>query len=86
MFGNANGYGSSLNLSSIKQGDGNHGFTIELREGGYDTNIFASIAGDINGDGFDDIIVGDTTGQNYIIFGMARFDPVVDLGSLAGLG
>ena len=86
VFGKKTGYGPSLNLSSIETGDGSDGFMIKGREGETYKNFSASIAGDINADGFDDIIVGASeTGEHYIVFGMARFDPVVDLASLPGL-
>ena len=55
VFGAASGFGASLDLSSL---DGSNGFVIN----GIDSRDYSgesvSGAGDINGDGFDDIIIG----------------------------
>lgn len=56
--------------------DGSNGFLITGKNGGGEVrNSFsASIAGDVNGDGIDDVIIGDMgangeAGQSYVIFG-----------------
>ncbi|MFN6536137.1 MAG: hypothetical protein RM021_007150 [Nostoc sp. EkiNYC01] len=59
VFGGTNvGSGGSLNLSSL---NGTNGFVIDQRSSG--TN-----AGDINGDGFDDLFIQASSGE-YIVFG-----------------
>ena len=78
---------SPFDLSSL---DGTNGFVIN----GIDTDNFAGVsvsnAGDVNGDGFDDIIVGAPltpggVGQAYVIFGSnAGFSSSLDLSSLDG--
>ena len=76
MFGNDSGFSSSLNLSSL---DGSNGFAIN----GIDANdVIASVsgAGDVNGDGIDDVIIGasgadpngnSSAGESYVVFGIA---------------
>ncbi len=91
VFGSTNSFGASLELSNL---DGSNGFVIE----GMDTYDFlgssVSDAGDINGDGFDDIIVGGiyadpdgriTAGESYVIFGSGNsFEANFDLNNLDG--
>ncbi len=90
MFGKASGFGAQVNLSSL---DGNSGFRLN-GESSYDYSGFSvSGAGDINGGGFDDVIVGafvgdssgSTSGSSYVVFGKASgFDAQMDLSSLDG--
>ena len=83
----------SSNLSSL---DGGNGFRID----GEGTNnksmsgFSVASAGDINGDGFDDLVIGapdfaagfsGTRGLSYVVFGKASgFDATLDLSSLDG--
>ena len=92
VFGKAAGFSAVMDLSSL---DGSNGFRLD---GGtaYDmAGSSVSNAGDINGDGFDDLIVGapenistpnsDYSGSSYVIFGKASgFEAVTDLSSLNG--
>jgi Ca2+-binding RTX toxin-like protein len=66
---------ASLNLSTL---NGSNGFTINGIAAGDQLGVSVSAAGDINNDGFDDIIVGASqadpngianAGQSYVIFG-----------------
>ncbi|PXW88259.1 FG-GAP repeat protein [Nitrosomonas sp. Nm84] len=90
IFGKASGFTATLNLSSL---DGNNGFRLngaaQFDESGY----AVSSAGDVNGDGFDDVIVGaryadpngENSGSSYVIFGKASgFSATLDLSSLNG--
>lgn len=77
VFGKASGFGAAMNLSKL---NGDNGFRInELGES-------VSSAGDINGDGFDDVIVGGAFGPSYVILGKAAgFDPAMDVTTLNGI-
>ncbi len=91
VFGDASGPGASLDLSSL---NGTNGFAINGEVAGQFTGRSVSGAGDVNGDGFADIIVGMRDESNggvagsessYVIFGSASgFGASVDLGSLNG--
>ena len=91
VFGKASGFGSSLDLATV---NGVNGFRIA----GIDTNDFSGFsvsgAGDVNGDGYDDVIVGarsadpggkTTAGESYVVFGGGTGFPVqIDLAALDG--
>ena len=90
IFGNSNGFSSSIELSEL---NGSNGFAIEGEEGsnGFGENI--SDAGDINGDGIDDLVIGapsadpngDSSGRSYVLFGSsAGFESPFDLSNLDG--
>jgi predicted secreted protein len=78
VFGNSEGFNASLELSEL---NGSNGFVIN----GIDPDDFSgnavSGAGDINGDGIDDLIIGanradpngnDRAGETYVVFGSIR--------------
>ncbi len=91
VFGNSSGFASEINLSSL---NGNNGFVIINTDGEEDNlGISVSNAGDINNDGFDDIIVGSiggdglgaaNTGQAFLIFGDDDFSSTIDVLELDG--
>lgn len=83
IFGQANGFTPQLELSEL---NGENGFIL-------DPSLSVSSvdgAGDVNGDGFDDLIVGDdrfnqSIGRSYILFGQSdRFEALVNLADLNG--
>ena len=90
VFGTDAGFSATLDTSSL---DGSNGFVlngIDVRDG---TGYSVSGAGDINGDGFDDLIIGapyadpngDSSGEVYVVFGTnTGFDAAFDLSSLDG--
>ena len=77
VFGKATGYSASLELSSILSGDGTSGFVINGIDAGDLSGTTVSSAGDINGDTFDDMIIGaisistEFRGEYYVVFGKA---------------
>jgi hypothetical protein len=63
IFGKASGFAAGLELSAL---DGSDGFKLS----GAFNGRYASAAGDVNGDGFDDLIIGSPrTPATYVIFG-----------------
>jgi hypothetical protein len=90
VFGQAGGWAASLDLDSL---DGSNGFRLD----GIDVNDYSGYsvasAGDVNGDGFDDIVIGayqgdaggSNSGESYVVFGQAGgWAASLDLDSLDG--
>lgn len=71
MFGKASGSDAVTNLAYLD--DGVAGFSITDEEAGYELGSSVSSVGDMNGDGFDDLIIaapyGAKGGSSYILFG-----------------
>lgn len=88
VFGTSSAFPAVLDLASL---DGSNGFTLS-GVGSYDrTGFSVASAGDINGDGFDDLIVGapdagpNDSGASYVVFGqVSGFAATLDLASLDG--
>lgn len=74
VFGSDGGFANPLSLSAI---NGSNGFVITGINGGDTLGTAVSAAGDFNGDGFDDLVIGATlagtigayAGAAYVIFG-----------------
>jgi hypothetical protein len=84
VFGKAEAFSAVVDLGSL---DGMNGFTINGIDEGDFSGYSVSSAGDVNGDGFNDLIIGTfRVGESYVVFGKAEaFSAVVDLGSLDGM-
>jgi hypothetical protein len=82
VFGKSEGFPADIVLSAL---NGRNGFKI-IGPGKYDeVGHSVSSAGDMNGDGFDDIIVGSNRTGSYVVFGKAGgFTAELDLGTLNG--
>ena len=71
LFGNAGGFPAVITLNTL---NGNNGFAFQndlINEIG----ISVSRAGDINGDGINDILVGTNSSDSYVIFGSTESFP-----------
>ena len=91
VFGSDSGFSSSLELSSL---DGSNGFVINGIDSYDRSGLSVSSAGDVNGDGFDDLIIGASSadpngnsnaGESYVVFGSSGgFSPSLELSTLDG--
>jgi hypothetical protein len=89
VFGHASGFAPVVDLGDL---DGTNGFRLNGAFGGDYSGYSVASAGDIDGDGYDDLIVGAWqaggdafAGETYVVFGRAlRAHSQLDLGSLNG--
>ncbi|MES1025729.1 hypothetical protein ABN584_22815 [Gloeocapsa sp. BRSZ] len=91
VFGSGSGFDASIDLASL---DGSNGFVLNGIAADDNSGYSVSSAGDVNGDGFDDVIIGArfanangtySLGESYIVFGSdSSFPASVDLASLDG--
>jgi trimeric autotransporter adhesin len=87
VFGKAAGFTSALNLSSL---NGSTGFRLDGVAAGDTSGSSVASAGDMNGDGFADLIIGapyanGEAGASYVVFGKASgWAASVNLSSLNG--
>jgi Ca2+-binding RTX toxin-like protein len=88
VFGSRSGFASNVNLSTL---NGSNGFRVNGINGGDYSGTSVSSAGDINGDGIDDLIIGaigadangnSYSGQSYVVYGNSA--PVLDLNGTNG--
>ncbi|MEW6499050.1 MAG: hypothetical protein AB1589_42165, partial [Cyanobacteriota bacterium] len=86
LFGSEEGFTPTLNLSAL---DGTNGFAINGANA-FDLSGKVSDAGDVNGDGFDDVIIGayganDFAGTSFVLFGSGeQFSPSFNLSQING--
>jgi len=90
VFGHSTGFAASLQLSAL---DGGNGFRLDGVSVGETSGFSVSGAGDINGDGFDDLIIGAHSansnglfsGSSYAVFGRSTgFSASMSLSTLVG--
>jgi hypothetical protein len=91
VFGKSGGFAATINLSTL---DGTNGFRLDGVAAFDLSGISVSSAGDVNGDGFDDLIVGadvgadpngSNSGSSYVVFGKSGgFAATINLSTLDG--
>jgi hypothetical protein len=89
VFGKSSWAGTpAVELDSL---DGTNGFRLSPIDAGYSAGHLVSNAGDFNGDGFGDLIIGapygaEDSGESYVVFGKANWagTPSLDLATLDG--
>jgi hypothetical protein len=91
VYGKANGFAAEIDLSAL---NGQDGFRVNGEAAGDYAGFAVSGAGDVNGDGFDDFLVGAPNagasgqtyvGATYVVFGRARTTAaVLNLATLTG--
>ncbi|NWG91697.1 MAG: FG-GAP repeat protein [Parvularculaceae bacterium] len=91
IFGKNGGFGATVNLSAL---NGANGFIVHGGANQDELGISIASAGDMNGDGYDDLIIGaffanpngvSDAGQAYVIFGSKYgFLSTIDLAALKG--
>ena len=83
--------GNSIELSDIAGDDNNNGFVMNGIAGNNHSGLSVSSAGDVNGDGLDDLIIGaphadpngnNNSGASYVVFGKSD-GGVVQLSTIA---
>ena len=100
VFGSDTGFGTSFEPSGLDRSfnlsdlDGSNGFTINGIDSGDSSGVSVSSAGDVNGDGIDDLIIGayradsegnDGSGASYVVFGSdVGFGASFELSNLNG--
>jgi len=91
VFGSINGFPSPLELSAL---NGSNGFVLDGEGALQSSGRGVSGAGDINGDGIDDLLIGapdagpngPSSGRGYVVFGSdEEFPSPFDLSTLDGL-
>ena len=86
IFGRASGFGAAVDLTSVAAGAG--GFVIHGQDADDGSGRSVASAGDVNGDGFGDLIIGAhsgdaagnakvNAGDSYVLFGKSANPPVL---------
>lgn len=88
IFGSNSDFSDTLSLATL---DGSNGFAIQGANIRYGTGTAVGEAGDVNGDGFDDVVIGasyaspdsiENAGASYVIFGSDSPEARLNLATL----
>ena len=87
VFGKASAFASTVNLSTL---DGTNGFRLDGEAAGDYSGYSVSSAGDVNGDGYDDLIIGasdaningSSSGSSYVVYGGAKWGASAQAGTV----
>ena len=91
VFGKGGGFAPTFNLSTL---NGANGFKINGAVAGDQSGLSVSTAGDVNGDGVDDLLIGaggadpngSDSGASYVLFGRGgAFSPTLEISTLNGI-
>lgn len=90
VYGRSNGFSSPLLLSNLSSADG---FRLDGELANDGAGIALAGAGDLNGDGLDDLLIGTrradpnsgVIGISYVVYGRASFPTTLALASLDGI-
>ena len=91
IFGRGSGLTATFDVADL---NGANGFKLEGEAAGDQAGFMVNDAGDVNGDGFADVVVGapatsegtQAVGKNYVVFGKATgFAATLNLGALTGV-
>ncbi|XZE56749.1 hypothetical protein SH139x_002877 [Planctomycetaceae bacterium SH139] len=91
VLGKSGGFAAAINLSSL---DGSNGFRLDGVAADDNSGVSVSSGGDVNGDGFDDLIIGASgadpigsgSGSGYVVLGKSGgFAPTLNLSTLDGI-
>ena len=83
VFGTSGGFDANLELANL---NGDNGFTVNGVNAGDMSGASVSGVGDINGDGYDDLLIGareadpngnEQAGEVYAIYGQDTFSPAI---------
>ncbi len=88
VYGRDTGFPPTIELSQLEGGDGTTGFVIKGTDLFDLSGTVVSAAGDVNGDGRDDLLIGapeqDSVGKAYVLFGrVSNFPAIYALADLA---
>ena len=72
----------AIELAAIQMSDNDQGFVINGANTGNESGRSVSGAGDVNGDGFDDLLVGAAGNTSYLVFGKSD-EGIVQLSTIA---